>query len=85
MPWLRDFLAESLEAIDSIEAHYAGTMAPVLCRQAFDDCLRQLLDLRRGQFEAPFDDNELVYALTRRTERDLLATSVEEVDLKWWQ
>ncbi|MFC3381567.1 hypothetical protein [Couchioplanes azureus] len=84
-PWVQIAVRDALDAAVNIEAKYAGTMATVLCRKIMDDCLDQLRDLQRGHFEAPFDDNWLVYALTERTKDRLLATSVEEVDLKWWQ
>jgi hypothetical protein len=84
VPWFHDRLNEGLEAVRAIQDEYAGTMAVDLFHKVVDDCLRQLRDLRRGYFEAPFDDNWLVYALTERTQSNLLATSVEEVDLTWW-
>jgi hypothetical protein len=83
--WVDDVLKDALDAAVGIEASYTDTMATVLCRKILEDCRNQLRDLRRGYFEAPFDDNWLVYALTERTKRHLLATSVEEVDLRWWQ
>ena len=84
-PWLLGLLDEGMEALREIDDKYAGTMATDLCREAFQDCVHQLRSLRQGHFEAPFPDNRLVYALTERTEHALLATSVEDVDLKWWQ
>ncbi len=84
LPWLSSVLDESVDAVRSIDQEYRGTIAVDLCRKAFEDCLNQLRGLRHGHFDAPFDDNWLVYALTGRTEHSLLATSVEEVDLKWW-
>ncbi len=85
LPWLPDLLDQILTAAHSIEQTYAGTIAVDLGRKAFEDCLAQLKNLQRGHFDAPFDDNWLVFALTERTQRRLIATSVEEVDLGWWQ
>jgi hypothetical protein len=85
VPWLPDLPDQSLTAVHAIEHTYAGTMAVDLGRKAFEECLAQLRNLQRGQFDAPFDDNWLVYALTERAQRRLLATSVEDVDLAWWQ
>ncbi|MFC8257188.1 hypothetical protein ACFUNF_05960 [Streptomyces sp. NPDC057291] len=83
--WLPEVLDESLEAINKIENEFGGTMAVNLAKKAFGDCLGQLRDLQRGKFYAPFVDHSLAFTLTEQTHNALLATSVEEVDLFWWQ
>jgi hypothetical protein len=86
LPWMPEWLDEALGAMDVVEHGYGATMAADLARNAFDDALAQLADLRRGHYNTPDDDDSPrspVHALTRRLSRSLLTTSAG-TDLDWW-
>lgn len=84
LAWLPDLLDRSLAALEAVRVEFSGTTAPDLGRRAFEDCVNQLENLRRGHFEAPFEDNWLLHSLTGSVRKSLLATSVDDVDLDWW-
>ena len=84
IPWLPEVMEPALRAVRHVQHEFDGTPAVNVCRDAFDRCLRTLVDLERGHFSTPYGDNELFLSLIKNTRRTMCCTSVPAVDLDWW-
>jgi len=83
--WLPGQLDALLNPIVSIEENYHGTTAMALVQNILGECVDQMKSLQQGRHEVPFEDNWLLYELTRRMKKGAIrAVSIEDVDLTWW-
>lgn len=84
--WLPDLLDQAIGALTAIEDDYDGTMAVDLARRAFEACLAQLKDLRRGHYFSADGDpspSSPVTELNERVQHSIMASN-SAADLGWW-
>lgn len=82
--WLPGWLSDASAKLVAIDEKYRGTPADVEARRLLEDALNRLRGLERGQIEIEFDDIALVLERTDNARNSLFATSVQSIDLTWW-
>lgn len=82
--WLLPVMEGIAESWAAIETTVSKELTTPIGRKALEDCETLLSDLGRGHFTTDYADMGMFYALTEQLEHELLATSVESIDLDLW-
>jgi len=82
MPEIMDRLLASTEAV---EKQFNGTAAIEATRQILTGCIKDLKRLEEGHILTDYEDNVLLMDQLAQTRKSVRATSLQELDLEWWE
>jgi uncharacterized membrane protein len=81
MPGVMDSIVQSAQRVD---ARYPNSQIILAARSYLNRCAADLKELERGHLRVEWEDIDLVLAQTHGTTRTLRATSVDNLDLSFW-
>jgi len=85
VPWMDTHIDRLARSAMNVNTEFADTPAIAAAERALLDCLERLDDLQRGRFNVPYGDLDLVHRLTAQATTEIWATSVQNIDLEWWE
>lgn len=83
--WLLPLVSEIAESAGRVVSDDDLRQLAPIAREKLETCNASLQSLRMGQYRVPAEDVNVLFERTSTATKQILATSVEHVDLSWWR